>query len=288
MVYVGGTDNGRRIPELLDETSGKEPHVIVTQNALADGRYVDYVNTLYGDRLSTLTEADSKRVFQEYVADAQRRLEHDQQFPSESKQIRAGEDVQLLDGKVQVGGQVAVMAINEKLLQTLMAKNPDVGFAAQESASLKGTYADALPLGPLMELRALDGENSFTDERAAQSLDYWRSQAQTLQADSEATGSPAALKSYSHDAVSAANLLAAYNFPGEAESAYRIAAELWPSNPESVGGLAELLVRGGRELEARQLVSDFGQKYPDQLKNLERISATTRILGPMPVPAPKP
>ena len=51
MVYVGGTDNGRWIPELLNETSGSEPHIIVTQNALADGRYIDFVNTLYNDRI---------------------------------------------------------------------------------------------------------------------------------------------------------------------------------------------------------------------------------------------
>ena len=42
MVYVGGTDNGRWIPELLNETGEGEQHIIVTQNALADGRYVDF------------------------------------------------------------------------------------------------------------------------------------------------------------------------------------------------------------------------------------------------------
>src|SRR5262249_42496445 len=38
MVYVGGTDDGRFVPELLNETSGDQ-HIIVTQNALADGGY---------------------------------------------------------------------------------------------------------------------------------------------------------------------------------------------------------------------------------------------------------
>jgi hypothetical protein len=139
---------------------------------LADARYLDYVGTLYGDRMVTLTQEDSQRVFQEYVADAQKRLEHDQMFPNEPKQVRPGEDIRAVDGKVQVSGQAAVMAINEKLLQTLMAKNPGLSFALQESFPLKGTYADALPLGPLMELHGQDGQNPFTVERAAQSLDY--------------------------------------------------------------------------------------------------------------------
>src|SRR5262249_3115059 len=119
MVYVGGTDNGRWIPELLNETGEGQPHVMLTQNALADGRYLEYLTDLYGGRLQTLTSEDSKRAFQEYVADAQKRLEHDQQFPDEPKQVRPGEDVRVVDGKVEVGGQVAVMSINEKLLQAL-------------------------------------------------------------------------------------------------------------------------------------------------------------------------
>lgn len=279
MVYVGGTDNGRWIPELLNETSDSEPHIIVTQNAFADARYLDYVNTLYRDRLATLTQEDSQRAFHEYVTDAQQRLEHDTRFPNEPKQIRPGEDVRVIDGKVEVGGAAAVMAINEKLLETLMAKNPDLSFALQESFPFRGTYADALPLGPLMELRAQDGENLFTAERAAQSLEFWRNTAQQILSDPEAAGSPAALKSYSHDSVAAANLLAAHYFTAEAEEAYRLATQLWPENPESVGGLADLLVRSGRESEARQMFDEFTRQHPDQQKTLERVSATWRLIG---------
>ena len=241
MVYVGGTDNGRWIPELLNDTNEGEQHVILTQNALADGRHVEWMREVYGDRLATLSEEDSQRAFKEYTTDAQKRLEHDQQFPDEPKQVRPGEDVKWVDGRVQVSGQVAVKTINEKLLQMLMGKNPDLSFALQESFPLKGTYPDALPLGPLMELRAQDGQNTFTAERAAQSLDYWRDRAQQVFSDPEAVNPPSALKSHSHDAVSAANLLAAHHFTGEAEQTYRLGMQLWPENPESVGGLADVL-----------------------------------------------
>jgi len=280
MVYVGGTDNGRWVPELLNETSGGEPHVIVTQNALADGRYVEYMQTLYGDRLATLTEEDTNRAFQDYVSDAQRRLEHDLQFPNEPKQVRFGEEVKMVDGKVQVSGQIAVMSINEKLLQALMAKNPDLDFAVQESSPLRGTYSSALPLGPLIELGAQDGQNTFTPERAAQSLDYWRNTAQQIFSDPEATGSNYALKSYSHDMAATANLLAAHGFTAEAEEAYRLATQLWPGSSKSIGGLVDILVGSGREDEARQLVGDFNQNYPDQRKDLERTSAAARTIGP--------
>jgi hypothetical protein len=277
MVYAGGTDDGRWIPELLNETREGEQHIIVTQNALADGRYTDFVNTLYGDRMTTLTSEDSQRIFQDYIADAQKRLEHDQQFPDEPKQLQPGEDVRVVDGKVQVSGQVAVMAINEKLLQTLMEKNPELSFAIQESFPFKGTYPDALPLGPLMELGARNEQNSFTSERAGEALDYWRNATQQILSDPEARGSDAALKSYSHDAVAAANLLAAHNYSPEAEEAYRLAAQLWPSNPESASGLADLLAASGRMEQAQQLLNDFSQEYPDERKTLERISALWKL-----------
>ena len=271
MVYVGGTDNGRWIPELMNDTSSGEQHIIVTQNALADGRYLDFVNNLYGDRMVPLTSDDSQRAFQEYAADAQKRLEHDQQFPNEPKQVRPGEDIRVVDGKVQVSGQTAVMGINEKLLQTLMQKNPDLTFAIQESFPLKETYADAVPLGPLMELNA-GGQDSFTPDVAAQSLDYWRTTAEQLLADPAASSSDATMKSYSHDTAAAANLLASHNFDSEAEQAYRIATQLEPANVEAVAGLSKILARTGRADEAQQLLDNFASKYPDQRGTLDKLA----------------
>ena len=272
MVYVGGTDNGRWIPELLNETSGSEPHIIITQNALADGRYVEFMQSLYDGGMSTLTAQDSERAFGDYMADARKRFDHDQQSPDDPKQVRPGEDIRVMDGKVQVSGQVAVMSINERLLQTLMSKKPELSFAIQESSPLRGTYGDALPLGPLMELGARDGQNDFTPERATQTLDYWRAAAGRVFSDPTAAGSEEVLKSYSHDAVSAANLLAAHQFSAEAEQAYRLAAQLWPENPESVAGLAGILAQSGREEEARRMLAEFARQHPGQQKDLERIS----------------
>ena len=185
----------------------------------------------------------------------------------------------MVDGHVQVSSQVGVMAVNEKLLQMLMDKNPDLSFALQESFPLKGTYADAAPLGPLMELRAQDGQNTFTAERAAQSLDYWRDRVQQVVSDPEAANSPSALKSYSHDAVSAANLLAAHHFTDEAEQTYRLGMQLWPENAESAGGLADLLASTGRENEARQVLDEFVRQHPAQKKDLEQIGNAWRIIS---------
>jgi hypothetical protein len=283
MVYVGGTDNGRWIPELLNETTDGERHIVITQNGLAASDYLDYVRLQYDDRLATLSEDDSKRAFEEYVTDARRRLEHDQQFPHEPKQIRPGEDVRLVDGKTHVGGQVAVMAINEKLLVALMEKNPELDFAIQESFPLQGTYADALPLGPLMELNARDEQNAFTAERAADLASYWRNTAEQLRAN-PSPASDSALKSYSHDAVSAANLLAAHDFTSEAQAAYQLAAELWADNPEPVAGLARLLARQGQEQAGRELWENFQRRRGANALTGQGTEAPWVIAGPPPAP----
>ncbi|HSU54441.1 MAG TPA: hypothetical protein VLT36_10305, partial [Candidatus Dormibacteraeota bacterium] len=183
MAYIGGTDPGRFIPTFLNETGDGEHRIVITQNAMADNTYLEYLKFLYGDRMKALTGEDSQKAFQEYLSGAQSRLLHDQQSPDEPKQIHPGEEVQTTDGRVQVSGQVAVMLINELLLQKLMDKNPDLSFGLEESFPLKSTYTNAAPLGPLMELRVQDEQNRLTTESASATLDYWRGLGQQVLAD---------------------------------------------------------------------------------------------------------
>jgi hypothetical protein len=261
MIYVGGTDPGRFIPTLLNETSDGEHHIILTQNAMADNTYLQYVDYLYGENFGTLRDGDSQSAFQKYIADAQKRLKHDQEFPDEPKQLRPGEDVQITDGRIQVSGQVAVMGINELLLQDFMSKNPDASFALEESFPLRSLYSNSVPLGPIMELRAQD---AYTSERAGQVLDYWRDVAQQLMSDADSPGGSAARKTYSKMVSSQANLMAEHNFMADAEQAYRLAAQLEPSSPEAVYGLANLLAQRGHNQEAQQVIMDFQRRNPEQ------------------------
>jgi hypothetical protein len=274
-VYVGGTDPGRGIPTLLNETSQGERHIVLTQNGLADGTYLDYLRFLYGDQMTLPSEEQTQRAFGDYIADAQKRFEHDRQFPDEPKQVRPGEEIQFADGSnqdgapgtnhsIQVSGQVAVMAINERILQSIMDGNPGKSFALEESFPLLSTYPSAAPLGPIMELRAADGPNAFTSESASKALEYWRTTTQALTADSEAPEGSDVRKTYSHMASAQANLLANHNYTAEAEQTYRLAMEIEPSNQEAVYSLAGLLNTTGRSDEAHQLVDSFAREHPSQ------------------------
>ena len=270
MVYVGGTDAGRFIPTLLNETSDGEHHIVLTQNALADGTYLQYLRFLYDDRMATLTPDDSQKVFQDYITDAQKRLTHDQQFPDEPKQVRPGEDIRMTENRFQVSGQVAVMAINENMMQMLMNKNPGLSFALQESFPFKSTYPDAAPLGPIMELRSQDVQTTFTADAAAKALDYWRNSTQELPIGSETSADQEVLKAYSKLATAQAGLLAAHNFNAEAEQTYRIATEICPYDPEAVFSYVKLLSSQQRFGEAVPVVETAVRAAPDnqQLRDL--------------------
>ena len=269
MIYVGGTDPGRFIPTLLNETGDGEHHVVLTQNALADGSYLEYVRFLYGEPLATLTSEESKQAFQNYIEDAKKRLAHDQQFPDEPKQLRPGEDIQVADERVQVSGQIAVMGINELLLQMVMDKNPDRAFALEESFPLRSTYTNASPLGPIMELRVRDEQSALTADTARQVLDYWQAASQQILSETTADTPEGlnVLKTYSKMADSQGNLFAERNLNTEAEQAYKSGLQIYPDDSEATYGLAKLWTREGRVEEAKQLVRGFEEKHPEQRKN---------------------
>jgi hypothetical protein len=277
MVYSGGTDPGRFIPTLLNETSDGERSIILTQNALADNSYRQYFDFLHHDQLATLSEEDSQRAFSEYMADAQKRLEHDQQFPDEPNQVRPGEEVTFADGRLQVSGQVAVMAINERLFQMLLDKNPDRPFAMEESFPFNSVNAAAVPLGPILELRTATSQGAYTPEVASQAVGYWRAIAQQLLSDPETPPDSEARKAYSKMASAQAGLLAEHNLPDQAGEAYRVATEICPSSPEAVFRYANLLVSRNRSADALQIVqiaaaaAPDNQQFRDLADNLKRM-----------------
>jgi hypothetical protein len=276
MVYIGGTDDGRWVPELMNETSGDTPQVIITQNGLADQGYLDYLNLQYGGQLNTLTADDQSQAMQDYLADYRQRLAHDQQFPNEPPQVLPGESGGVhvsSDGQLALGGpdaRTSVMAVNEILLTTLMGENPQLSFGLQESFPLKSTYADALPVGPIMQLNASGGQNTFTADTASQAVDYWSSTTQQLLSDPDAADSTTVQKAYAKDETSTANLLAAHGYNAEAEQIYGAALQLSPSSFETASDYVNLLLQQNQVQQAIAVAQAAAQANPNnqQLQNL--------------------
>jgi hypothetical protein len=144
-IYFGGTDPGRWLPTAFSKSHAKaDPVFVLTQNALADGGYLKYLRAMYGDRIAIPTEDDSKRAFDDYIAEAKVRFK-------EGK-LKPGENVTDVNGKAQVSGQVAVMQINARLARWIFESNPDQEFFIEESFPLDWMYPHLAPNGFIMKI----------------------------------------------------------------------------------------------------------------------------------------
>ncbi len=140
---------------------------------------------VYPDReMYIATPEDSAVCFQQYMADAQRRMQHDLQFPNEPKQLKLGEDVRYdtNTGKVSVAGQVAVMAINGLLTKVMFDHNPKNEFFVEESFPLDWMYPHLTPFGVIMKInrQPLPDLNEDTMKR---DHDFWKQFSKRLTGD---------------------------------------------------------------------------------------------------------
>ncbi|MBX3732690.1 MAG: tetratricopeptide repeat protein [Verrucomicrobiae bacterium] len=262
-VVLGGTDPGRFIPTLMNATDG-EARVVLTQNTLADASYLDYLQFLHGDRLHLPSQDDSRRAFQAYIADAMQRFEHDRGSPQDARQIRPGEQIEVHpDGRVHVGGQAAVMAINEALVSRLIDLNPDLPFFMEESFPLPSLRSDAVPSGPLIQLGGGDGLDA---DHARNSVDYWISRAGSLLDDPAVVDAPVVRDSWANLALAQGSLLQDRGLGSEAEAIYRVARDLSPGYPDVVLRHLELLTSQGRWNDATRLVESAIRAAPENVQ----------------------
>jgi hypothetical protein len=165
-IYFGGTDPGRFIVTALTESHADgKPFFTLTQNALADGTYLEYLRSMYGDKIYIPTAEDSQKCFHDYTEDVTRRRQNNQ--------LKPGEDVRTdSDGRIQVSGQVAVMEINGLLVKTIFEKNPDREFYIEESFPLDWMYPNLEPHGLIMKINR-QPLTSLSGEIVQKDHDYW-------------------------------------------------------------------------------------------------------------------
>jgi beta-lactamase regulating signal transducer with metallopeptidase domain len=164
-IYFGGTDPGRGVITAMSESHADgKPFFTLTQNALADNTYLEYLRAMYSPAISTPSAEDSKKCFDKYVAGAQRRLTE--------KKLIPGEDVRITDGKVQVTGQIAVMAINGLLAKIIFDRNPGHEFYIEESFPLDWMYPHLSPNGLIMKINRQPLPR-LADELVQQDHEYW-------------------------------------------------------------------------------------------------------------------
>jgi beta-lactamase regulating signal transducer with metallopeptidase domain len=308
-IYFGGTDPGRCVITALQKSQVQaEPFFTLTQNALADGSYLRYLRDMYAAKIYIPTDEDSKRCFDDYVADAGRRFK--------TKELKPGEDVKEVDGKVQVRGQVAVMAINALLAKIIFDKNPDHEFYVEESFPLDWMYPHLSPNGPIMKINR-QPLNELPEETVRQDRAYWTGAVKPMigewlhpdtplqtvvefaqrvsmppasddprdpQADSgkkwasKLRSSIAGLYTWrlEHAAVASDKT----RLTGEADFAFRQALALCPYSPEAVYRYVNFLVKQQRVSDALLVaktaahVDNWNDQLPGLIRQLERMQKT--------------
>jgi hypothetical protein len=295
-VYFGGTDPGRFLITAMQKSQvDGDPFFTVTQNALADGTYLDYLRSMYGDKIYVPTVTDAEKAFRDYTEDVQQRMQNHQLKPGENVKVDQP------SGRVQISGQVAVMEINGLLVKDIFEQTSNREFYVEESFPLDWMYPFLEPHGIIFKLNRQPLAN-LSDEIVRQDHDYWTKYIQPMIGDwlkpdttveevatfaekvfgrhdfSGFTGDPRFVEnSYSHKMFSKerGSIAGLYvwrmnhagspgekeRMAGEADFAFRQALALCPYNPEVVNNYEDFLKSQNRDSDA-VLVNELAKQFP--------------------------
>ncbi len=287
-------------PELL-RTFGKGILGALTQNALADEGYLNYLRDMYGTHIYIPNTNDSADAFNKYFQDARSRLE--------KNQLMEGEDVKIVDDRVQVSGVGAVMFINELLCKLIVEKNPGREVYLEESYPLKSFYPQSVPHGFVLKINHQPVEH-LSKEVIKADRKFWADQTRKLVGKvigdnttinelcvwsegilvrsnfSNFVGNKAYLKDrqapqyfskcrsalaslYQWRSTGAADKAESSMLSREADHAHQEAVTLSPFNPEVAWRYTDYLISGGRTNEARVLIQTIIRIQPERWMELD-------------------
>ena len=128
---------------------------------------------------------DSQECFQNYLKDAEKRVQHDNdpRLRGEPRQLRPGEDVHIVNEggaqRVQVSGQIAVMAINGLLTKVIFEQNPKNEFFVEESFPLDWMFPHLTPFCDIMKINR-EPLPEITDDIIRRDHEFWKQYSKRL------------------------------------------------------------------------------------------------------------
>ena len=164
-------DNAREA--LLKKRNQRTDEILAQVQAKTDAQKKEALLNQPPKSIYIPTEDEMQSAFNDYKADVGKRLEHDQKFPNEPRQIH-GENASVdSNGVVQVTGQVAVMAINARLAKIIFDKNPNREFYIEESFPLGWMYPYLEPHGLVAKINR-QPMAELSDEAIQKDHEYWQ------------------------------------------------------------------------------------------------------------------
>jgi tetratricopeptide (TPR) repeat protein len=311
-ILFGGTDPGRFVPTYMifvessvppstrtrspkcpdSATLDRRDVYILTQNALADPTYLDYIRDQYDfsrprlddpnsltnrssffrwlNRLAwntlgrsmaypkapiwTPSHRDSLRALQQYIQDLR------------SRPPLPGEEVRIEGGKVSVQGVAGVMAINGILTKEIFDHNKDThAFYVEESYVIPWMYPYLEPYGIILKLNR-EPLAELTPAMVERDTKYWDALFHDLDADPRFHRDDVAQKTFSKLRSAIGGLYASRRMFPEAEYAFQQAITLCPDSPEANFRLAKLYVDLGRFDDANKVLQLYQKRDPSDLR----------------------
>jgi hypothetical protein len=304
-ILLGGSDEGRFLPMYMTFVESQSPPsaktqmakypgsesfdrrdvYIITQNALADGRYLRSIRDQYGaDRpdprnLKSLGDLSAwERAVFEF---GWRHLGRDEAYPQDpiwlpndddvqaaihqyldelrTRHPLPGEDVKIEGGRVSLRGATSVMAVNSYLTKALFDHNKDQHtFYVEESYTIPWMYPYLEPFGIIFRINK-DPIPQIAPSMIARDRAYWDALFEDLHNDPRFQRDEAAKKTFSKLRSTIGGLYAFRLIVPEAEYALHQAISLSPESPDANFRLAQLYVELHRYDDALAVLEDFAK-----------------------------
>jgi len=317
-VFYGGTDPGRFVPLYMINCDKFRSDVwLITQNGLADATYMNVLRDrfckpqhVWGWARKALKFLDAERedhkgentIYIPSPTDFERafKIYIDRVKERKARGEPIEEDVQIVNGKISVGGVAGVMRLNGILTEMIWKENKDKhSFYVEESYVIPWMYPYLEPAGMIMKL--CSEKTQITPEKVKKDFDYWNNITNmfdnggviefedlspevleknpdlaklfcTVKADGrkgkivikpgEFADDVTAQKSFSKCRSAIAGVYEYRKMWNEAENAYRQAIWLYPKSAEAYMRLANMFMKIGKFDEAYELAVEYKEKDP--------------------------
>jgi tetratricopeptide (TPR) repeat protein len=269
----GGTDPGRFVPTYMILSESFEPKkfkrdknfdrrdlYIITQNALADAFYNQYIRNHYS------TERPAPRGW------VDKWLGRDKHFPKAPLVLPRQEDIMAIyqgamerrqrePGAPDPNSDPTVL--NSMVGEWIWQRNKDQRhFFVEESFPMEWSYPNAVPHGLCYEIKK-DPVPVLNPDLVQADMDYWSEYIEHLKKDPRFEDDIDAQRSFSKLRNTGGNIYKWRKMPEAAEQAYRQALELWPGNTETLNNFSDLLIQQNRVDELRDILAKASKADPN-------------------------
>ena len=284
----GGTDPGRFVPTYMVLSESFEPKkfkrdpkfdrrdlYVITQNALADAFYNQYIRNHYS------TERPEAKSWIE------RWLGRDKQYPKAPLVLPRQEDIMAIYQSAIETRQKNAAApdpnadptvLNSLVGEWIWQRNKDQRhFFVEESFPMEWSYPNAVPHGLCYEIKK-NPTTVLSAEIVQGDMQYWRDYIDHLKRNPRFAEDIDAQRSFSKLRNTGGNIYKWRKMPEAAEQAYRQALELWPGNSETLNNFSDLLMQQNRAEELRDILAKASKADPNNgLLSALLISSERRI-----------